>query len=399
MPMGGTIPTGSARQTGVLYVANSAAIGGGNRVLMDLIAGLDRSRFTPHLIAPFEGPLGEWAARTGVGCRVLPDGDWTGRCGLARRTSRLVMAILQSGARIVHASSHTCYRAAGLAGTLTRALRVCHLGFPPESEELRWSFRFGPDVVIGCHEQQADIVRAQLKAFGSTARTVAIPNAIDLEVFSPRSEDYRKPAWCPPGRLVLIVGHLSEVKGYPTFVDAAARVAAAGEQCTFAALGSETASPGYAQHLSQYVAERGLSDRVRFLGWRNDVADVLRAADIVVLPSLAEGLPLAVLEAMGCGRPVIASSVGGIVDAIDDGVTGLLVPPADAEALALSLLRLLRDGDLADRIGRRAREHAVERFGLSRFAASIRSVYDEFLAPPNQTAHERGFMALSRRRS
>jgi len=146
---------------GVLYIANSARIGGGNRVLMDLIAGLDRSRFRPQLVIPFAGSLGEWARREGVECQVIPDGDWHGRVGLARRTTRLASAIVRSRARIVHANSHTCYRAAGLAGALTGAARVCHLGFPPELDELRWSFRYGPELVIGCHNQQANEVGAQ----------------------------------------------------------------------------------------------------------------------------------------------------------------------------------------------------------------------------------------------
>src|SRR5438128_10856657 len=101
--------------TSVLYVANSAKIGGGNRVLMDLIAGLDRQRFRPHLVAPFDGALGDWAARIGVECQVVPDGDWNGRVGLARRTTRLVATLIRTRASLIHAMSHTCYRAAGPA--------------------------------------------------------------------------------------------------------------------------------------------------------------------------------------------------------------------------------------------------------------------------------------------
>src|SRR5205823_5255694 len=82
-----------------------------------------------------------------------------------------------------------------------------------------------------------------------------------------------------------------------------------------------------------------------FLGFRSDVADVLRAADIVVLPSLDEGLPLAVLEAMACAKPVVATPVGGVPEAVVDEVTGILVPPSDSESLAAAMLRLLQDRD------------------------------------------------------
>jgi glycosyltransferase involved in cell wall biosynthesis len=178
------------------------------------------------------------------------------------------------------------------------------------------------------------------------------------------------------------VGHLSEVKGYPTFLRAARAIADALPECSFAALGGETIAPGYGDMLRRMTVELGLADRVQFLGWRPDVADVLQAADVVTLPSRAEGLPLAVLEAMACARPVVATPVGGVPDAVVDEQTGLLIPPDDPDRLAAAILRLLRDRSLARRMGAAGRRRVEESFSLDSFASGVAAVYRELLGTP-----------------
>ena len=112
----------------VMYVANASHIGGGNRSLMDIIMGINRSRYEPMLIAPREGALVEWAVASGVPCEIIPDGDWSGRVGLMRRTAQLTATMARTRTRIVHTAAHTCYRAAGVAARLLGVSRVCHLG-------------------------------------------------------------------------------------------------------------------------------------------------------------------------------------------------------------------------------------------------------------------------------
>ena len=134
------------------------------------------------------------------------------------------------------------------------------------------------------------------------------------------------------------------------------------------------------------AVDLGLADRVRFLGWRPDVADVLQAADVVTLPSRAEGLPLAVLEAMACARPVVATPVGGVPDAVVDEVTGLLIPPDDRHRLAAAILRLLRDRDTAGRMGAAGRRRVEESFSLEGFASGVEAVYRDLLTPGQHLA-------------
>ena len=130
---------------------------------------------------------------------------------------------------------------------------------------------------------------------------------------------------------------------------------------------------------------------MRFLGWRRRVGDVLAAADVVVLPSLTEGLPLAVLEAMACARPVVATSINGTREAVVDNVTGFLVAPNDDEATAEAMLRLIDDKALARDMGVNGRQRVERHYNLASFVESVEALYDDLLA----RRRGRGWLAAS----
>jgi glycosyltransferase involved in cell wall biosynthesis len=119
---------------------------------------------------------------------------------------------------------------------------------------------------------------------------------------------------------------------------------------------------------------------VRFLGRRDDVADLLAACDVFVLPSRREGLGVAALEAMALARPVVASRVGGLAEAVEDGRTGLLVGPGDTAALAAALARLLREPELRARLGAAGPARVAEDHSVSRLVESYEALYLEMLA-------------------
>jgi glycosyltransferase involved in cell wall biosynthesis len=125
------------------------------------------------------------------------------------------------------------------------------------------------------------------------------------------------------------------------------------------------------------AASLRIGHRVVFTGRREDVPAVTAALDVAVLPSYREAQGLSVLEAMALSRPVVASNVGGIPEMIEDGVTGLLVPPRDPEALAGAIVRLLRDHQLADILGRAGHDLVHRRFCLEQMIGSIEDLYDE----------------------
>jgi glycosyltransferase involved in cell wall biosynthesis len=177
-------------------------------------------------------------------------------------------------------------------------------------------------------------------------------------------------------KLVVLVGNMhTDVKGHPWLIDAAPSVLKEFPQTRFVFAGDGDSRPAF----EQQAAKLGLQSNFLFLGRRSDIPDVLASCDIAVLPSRAEGLPNAVLEYMATGLPTIASRVGGNAELVEDGVTGLLVPPENSLAMADALLRLLRDPDLSRKMAEHGRKLAVENYSFERLIREVDALYTELL--------------------
>jgi glycosyltransferase involved in cell wall biosynthesis len=183
-------------------------------------------------------------------------------------------------------------------------------------------------------------------------------------------------------KLVVLVGNMhTDVKGHPWLIAAAPAVLQEFPDTRFVFAGDgESRAVFEAQ-----VAHTGLEGNATFLGRRSDIPDVLASCDVAVLPSRAEGLPNAVLEYMAAGLPTIASRVGGNAELVEDGVTGLLVPPEDSKALSDALLRLLRDPALSRRIAANGYRRAVDHFSFERLIREVDGLYTELLQGKGRT--------------
>ena len=175
------------------------------------------------------------------------------------------------------------------------------------------------------------------------------------------------------GPIVGVVARLEAEKGHRTLIDAWPDVLAAVPSAWLLIIGEGSERDS----LESQAQSLGIEHRVVFTGRREDVPAVTAALDISVLPSYREAQGLSVLEAMALSRPVVASAVGGIPEMIEDGVTGLLVPPHDREALAAAIVRLLTDHPLADMIARAGHNLVHDRFCIEMMIESISSLYDE----------------------
>jgi L-malate glycosyltransferase len=182
-------------------------------------------------------------------------------------------------------------------------------------------------------------------------------------------EQVRRELGLPDHELMLLtVGNLYRVKGHDLLIEALAAVPQTPPwRLVIAGQGEEESN------LRRLVREKGIGDRVSFLGFRDDVPDLLAAADVYLMPSRSEGLPLALLEAMFAGRPIMASAVGGIPDAL--GQAGVLVQPEDAEALAVALREFLADEQRRMALGAAAARRAAERFGVEAMADAYEDRY------------------------
>jgi glycosyltransferase involved in cell wall biosynthesis len=169
-----------------------------------------------------------------------------------------------------------------------------------------------------------------------------------------------------------MLGELGPRKGTPELIAALATPELRNEEWTAILAGN-----GPVEHFREVVASLQLSDRIQLPGWQgaDRVRALLQAADILVLPSRQEGLPMSILEAMGTGVAVIATPVGAIPDAIIDGETGLLVPPGDVASLSCAILKLIGDPALRHRLSLNARARFERMFTIESTANSVTDLY------------------------
>jgi glycosyltransferase involved in cell wall biosynthesis len=210
-------------------------------------------------------------------------------------------------------------------------------------------------------------------------KTAMIPLGLDLEALArPGRRRLRDDLGAgEKAPLVGLVGRLVPIKAPGLFLEAAQAVLKTVPDAIFVLVGDgELRAP-----LERQANEQRLRERVRFTGWRSDLAEVYGALDLVVCCSLNEGTPVSVIEASAAGKPVVGTRVGGMPSVIQDGVTGLLVPPADPAALAEAMARILTDPDLARNMGRAGSAFSRERFGSERMLTQVKDLYRSLLSP------------------
>jgi glycosyltransferase involved in cell wall biosynthesis len=174
-----------------------------------------------------------------------------------------------------------------------------------------------------------------------------------------------------------MVGRLEPDKGIEEGVEALPRLLAARRDARLVLLGD--APDGQAAWVRRLAAERGVSEAVLLPGAVAEAAPLLSAFDLLLHPSRHEALPRALLEALHAGVPIVAAAVGGVPEAIEDGVSGLLVPPRDGASLGAAAARLARDPALAASLSRAGRERARRLFSLDRMSGAVQGLYDEIL--------------------
>ena len=186
--------------------------------------------------------------------------------------------------------------------------------------------------------------------------TSVIHSGVDLQRFSKgakqRTETRKELGFSPHSLVVGYVGWLIPIKGVTYLVNAMARIVEQHPKSLLVLVGNGDDKGEEEIKLKEQVEKAGLADKVRFLGWRPDVDEIMGCFDIFVLPSLNEGMGRVLVEAMAAGLPIVASRVGGIPDLVKQGENGLLVPPADTSALEKAISALLQDGARRKRMGK-----------------------------------------------
>jgi glycosyltransferase involved in cell wall biosynthesis len=391
------------RKIRVLHIINSLDIGGNERFLLQLLERLPRDTFSQEVCVPNRGK--DATRDLEAACRKLNTPIKVLRVGGNWDVSvlpRLVYVILKGRFDVVH--THLIYSqvygrlAATLAGTrciVSSEQNVydfkARLPFSWVERRLsRWTER-----IIACSKK----VREHLikKVGVNPLRVVVVPNGVDTDVFFPirkrtrlyRSvENVRKELGIEEGDAVIgTVGHMTRQKGYDVLIAAMPQILRKHPGAKFVFVGRGLLR----EKLEKQARELGVAQRICFAGIRRDVPAVLNCFDVFVLASLWEGFGTAIIEAMACGVPVVASRVGGIPEIIEDGVSGVLVAPGRGGLVAEAVIRLLDKPRKTRELARRGRTSATERFSVEKMAQSVAKVYLQLgrrSSPPRQEVSE-----------
>jgi glycosyltransferase involved in cell wall biosynthesis len=206
---------------------------------------------------------------------------------------------------------------------------------------------------------------------------VSVPTGVDIDRFAPGDRDAaRHRLGLPTDRILIgIVAALRGAKGHRYLADAVRRLTRKDVEVLIVGDGISRDS------IERQIRELQMMDRVRMVGQQDDVVPWLQAMDIFALPTWAiEGVPQSIMQAMSCQLPVVSTKVGSIEDAVTHEVTGLLVPPRDAQALADVLKDLIEDESLRQRLGIAGRQHVVARFGLDCMLDRMEAVFRQVIA-------------------
>lgn len=176
-------------------------------------------------------------------------------------------------------------------------------------------------------------------------------------------------------RIVGSVGRFVPIKGYRYFLEAAKEIVEQRSDVLFLSVGDGPLE----QELKAFAEASGIASRVVFAGYRKDVAEIMALMDVFVLPSLNEGMGKVLVEAMAEGKPVVATKVGGIPELVSDNLTGILCPPKDSHALAEAILKLLRNKELARRMGAEGRKRVYPQYDAKVMVEKIERLYAELM--------------------
>jgi glycosyltransferase involved in cell wall biosynthesis len=332
-----------------------------------------------------EGRLAEEIRSCGIPLKVIPEST-NGFWGILKEAERFLNG---KGVQILH--SHR-YKENLLAALLARRCNVSVLvrtqhGLPEAFHGLRsikHQFLQRLDALVARRATDRIIsvspdMTRRLSAWLKPEKIVTIPNGINFEeVHSTLTvEEAKERLGIPRDCHVLgTAGRLEPVKRLDIFLAAAQQIALRLSQTRFLIAGDGS----HEVKLRAQAQAQEIRDKVLFLGHRNDIYDVLRAFDLLVLSSDHEGLPMVLLEALGLGVPVVARSVGGVPEVVQDGVNGLLVDSAEPGALAEACERVLGDNALRRRLGEAARPSIIERFSVANSAARVAELYRSLLS-------------------
>jgi glycosyltransferase involved in cell wall biosynthesis len=371
------LATPSADRIRVVEVLATGTNGGAQEHLYSLLTRMDGSRFEASVVALSNGSAVRKLQRAGIPVTVIEDPDDAVAVGA------LTALLADIRPDVVHNHMYRAElvgtRAAIALGEIGRrrpyVVSTVHSSRVRAAEDREQLCRLTPE--MDCLIAVSRAIEQKLIDEGRTTVPIElIYNGVDLERY-----DHQEPCCTlrdeygmePGSQIVGVVARLEPEKGHPTLLEAWPHVLQHVPDAYLLVIGEGSRRDA----LEALARDLRIAHRVVFTGRRDDVPAVTAALDVAVLPSYREAQGLTILEAMALSRPVVASNVGGIPEMIQDGRTGLLVEPHDADGLAHAITRILTDHPLADMLARQAHDMVHDRFSIELMVEAVQAIYEE----------------------
>jgi glycosyltransferase involved in cell wall biosynthesis len=388
--------------TRIAYLSHQSGVGS-EMALVRLLSALDRNRIEPLVALPEEGPLRAEIEALSIPVHVLPLAWWIPAthwsaesfleqlAGLEERAAALEAWLVRERIGLVHTNTIVTLEGA-LAAARLGLPHVWHSrglfggGFPPAYLDDTRFFLSAVDLLASAVVCVSEGVRRQTAEVCRLAPLRVVYDGFDLDRFLARPvaapEAIRaRYGLAETARVVACVGGIQRRKGQLDLVEAAALLATDFPDLVFVLAGG-AGDAEYLAALLERIEALGLEGHFRLIGFEPEVRDLLAISAALVHPSHSEGFGLAILEAVAVGLPVVATRCGGPEEIIEDGVSGLLVPPRDPPALAAALRRVLGVPMAARLLGASAATRAARAFSLETTAREMKEIYRELLAAP-----------------
>ena len=385
------------RKFKILYINHASRISGAERCMLRILDDIDRNSFEPFLVCP-EGDLASEAETRDTTVFRMPFVDYQsnrsnirGRsvpnpfvalghaCWLLSIGRRIAKIIRQSYIDMVHANTLLARIPSQLGGIFSKTPVIWHIRDILPSRLWRALYNSAANSGISGIISVSDACRSQ---FSDQSKIWTVHDGISSDVFRERPEEASALrtifGWGQQEVVFGIFGRITEWKGHREFIEAAIEINRRFPETRWLVVGEAWSEQemNFEKELRAEAVQGGLGERLIFTGFRNDVNNLMSTCDVVVVPSiLPDPFPNTVLEGMSCSRAVLAFPVGGIPEAIEDGVSGRLVPENTASSLASAMAEMIKDPVLRHKIGINARRRVIENFNPAKTQRSIEQVY------------------------
>jgi glycosyltransferase involved in cell wall biosynthesis len=363
----------------ILYLSSFGSLNwGGQKSLYYLVTNLDKTVFRPCVVLPTDEDLAQKLREQNIDVviQTLPPIISFNLLSGFNALFSLLRLIKKYRIDLIHTDGPRNTFYAGLAARLKRIPLVWHVRASNRDSFDRILTFFPAKIIL-----VADSLRERFSGIVCDDRIVTIYNGVNLAEFlnDGQSDQMKKSLGVKEGALLITVfARIETLKGQKYLIEGCGKILSGLQMFNVLFVG-EINDEEYQHECLELSESLNIQERIIFAGHRTEISAILNETDIAVLPSLFEAFPRAVIEGMAAGKAVIATDVGGVSEAVEDGITGFLVPPGDSAALAEKILLLSQNGEMRHKMGREGRIRAEKLFSIEENVRKTERLYHELL--------------------